>query len=217
MFVGSLQVFLLLPTLQRHEFGGWVKYLLKSNLTCECYNSWNHLSSKFQQVLFLFFYLFFVHLGPDPRSSVNNSLLTCPPEEQYFSLNEFLWSREGKRSRKWIFLWPNCPSLSINQPLFFCMWKWRPLKQSKCADGEEQIAPLWQCPQFSLHVCVHVYVCMCIFPCSLVLLLQETTDLLFSMALYLCLRQSNVSVRQKRKQTEADWKDHLNDDTNWRK
>lgn len=153
-------------------------------------------------------------------------------------LNEFLWSREGESSRNWIFLWPNCPSLSINQPLFFCLkqkdceeklleyrklwWRWRPLKQSKCADGEEQIAPLWQCPLFSLYVCVHVYLCMCIFPCSLVLLLQETTDLLFSMASYLCSHSPEaeyVSVRQekKQKQTQADWKDHLNDDTKWRK
>lgn len=81
---------------------------------------------------------------------------------------------------------------------------WRPLKQSKCADGVEQIAPLWQCPLLSLYVCVHVYLCMCIFPCSLVLLLQETADLLFSMASYLCSHSPEaeyVSMRQRKKQT----------------
>lgn len=109
---------------------------------------------------------------PDP----NNSLLTRPPEEQYlFPQMSFYEPVRGKAVESGYFC--DCPSLSINQPLFFCRkqtkknththceekrieyrkpwWRWRPLKQSKCAEGEQQIAPLWQCPLLCIFVCVH--------------------------------------------------------------
>lgn len=45
---------------------------------------------------------------------LNYSLLTPPSEEQYFFLK---WHfMRGERSKKWLFVWPICPSLLINQP-----------------------------------------------------------------------------------------------------
>lgn len=87
----------------------YVKVIARSLLSL-VYNSWIHLSLKFYP---FFSKSSFLTLGP------NNSLLTRPnnTEEQYFFLNEILWSCEGKSNRKWFFLWPNGPSLSINRSI----------------------------------------------------------------------------------------------------
>lgn len=98
--------------------------------------------------LFFFFISFY---DPVRGKAVESGYFCDPIVNPYQSINPYSVYKKIKR------LWRK--SYWIHEALL----KVKVSKQSKCADGEEQIAPLWQCPLFSLYVCVHVYLCMCIF------------------------------------------------------